>query len=543
MILAPVIMSKPTVVTLSLIALLGFGVRVAYLLHATSQPRYEWDDPDHYELKGRVLAQDGDGWRWTFDAVRHSSYDQRFYVLPPAYPVFLSLFALFPGYPFSAQVGQVVLSTLTIVLLFILGHQLHSTRAGLIAASIYALWVPNIIAVWSTMQESIYVPIVLLALVLLVRAASRQPDYRPWELALVGAAFGLATLTRSIPMYFLPVAAALLVVHQRGRLRLGKYVWSMVALFGGFLLLTAPYSVALSQHLGRTTFVENHGSIFIVERYGLEGDDPATLPETAGLLVRGFVSAPVATLGDWWSTTRSVLHVNGGRLLQIYLGAETRAGALFAKWMTHLFGDFTFVACVLLAPFGVVLSRNKLAATLMFAWVVVNLGLVALSGFGGPRLRAPIEPQIIALASVVLSGGFDNVNKKLLAIAGALAAALGVIVLPQLPQSLSARADYGVHWPMKAPPKRSAMSGSAGFNVLPDGNTLRFNVRSRNPSSRTDVSVKLNGVPVEAVRISEREHRFALPWTQGGLVHVELTASDAATGEPVRLFVIVPKSP
>ncbi len=532
-------MSRPSALALSLIVLLGFGVRIGYLLHATSQPRYEWDDPDHYELKGRVLAQDGDGWRWTFDAVRHSSYDQRFYVLPPAYPVFLSLFALFPGYPFNAQVGQVFLSTLTIALLFVLGRQLHSERAGLIAAAVYACWVPNIVAVWSTMQESIYVPIVVLAFVLLVRAASRHPEPRPLDFALAGVVFGLATLTRSLPMYVLPVLGALLGIYHRDRRRT---LWIVAALFGGFFFVTLPYSVALTRHLGQATFVENHGSIFIVERYGLEGDDPASLTETAALLIGGFVDAPVTTLGEWWTTTRSVLHVNGGRLLQIYLGAATKTGALFAKWTTHLFGDIAFIVCLLLAPLGVALARNRPAATFLLAWIVVNLGLVALSGFGGPRLRAPIEPHLVALAAVVLAGSFGPVNKRLLTAAGVVAAVLGAIVLPQLPQSLRARADYGVHWPMKAPPKRSAMTGSAGFNVRPAAEVVRFNVRTRNPSARTDVAVRLNGEPVETVRISKQEHRFEIPWTHGGLVHVELTANDVATGEPVRLFVIVPKT-
>ena len=182
-------MSKRSVLTLAVIVLLGFSVRIAYLLHVTSQPRFEWVDPDHYELKGRVLAQDGQGWRWTFDAVRHSSYDQRFYVLPPAYPVFLSLFALFPGYPFSAQVGQVFMATAAVALLFFLGRQLHSERAGLIAAAIYAAWLPNIIAVWSTMQESIYVPVVLLAFVLLLRAVVKQDAATRWDFAAAGAAF------------------------------------------------------------------------------------------------------------------------------------------------------------------------------------------------------------------------------------------------------------------------------------------------------------------------------------------------------------------
>lgn len=524
--------------TLALLVLLGFGARVGYLLHATSEPGYEWVDPDHYELKGRLLAQDGAGWRWSFDAVRHSSYDQRFYVLPPAYPVFLSLFALFPGYPFTAQVGQVILSSATVLLMFFLGRELHSERAGLIAAAIYVFWIPNVIAVWSTMQESIYVPLVVLAFVLLLRATSKD-DARPRDYAFAGIVFGLATLTRSMPMYVLPVLAALLVYRDRRR-----SFGNVAALFLGFLVLTLPYSVALSQHLGRATFVENHGSIFIVERYGgLEGDEPASLVQTAAILVNGFLDAPAATMDAWWATVRSVLHVNGGRLLQIYLGADTQFGALFAKWVTHLFGDVAFIACLVLAPFGIVLARQRYAAAMLLAWIAVNLGLVALSGFGGPRLRAPFEPHLVALAAVVLSGGFEASGWKRLAPAAIVSLGLGAIVLPQLPRSLHACADYGVQWPLKIPPKRSPMTGSAGFNVMAVDDSVRFYVRPRNPSGKTEVQVRLDGEPVERVRLSrrQREHRFELPRPSPGLAYVELTATDVATGEPVRLYVVVPR--
>jgi 4-amino-4-deoxy-L-arabinose transferase-like glycosyltransferase len=530
-------MSRRSTLALTLIVLFGFGVRIAYLIHATSQPRYEWVDPDHYKLKGARLAGDGDGWRWSFDAVRHSSYDQRFYVLPPAYPVFLSLFALFPGYPFTAQVGQVVLSTVSILLLFFLGRQLHSERAGLIAAAIYAAWLPNVIAVWSTMQEALYVPLVLAAFVLLLRAVAERDSAAPWGYGAAGAAFGLATLTRSMPMYALPVLAALVVWRERRRA-----LAPVAALFAGFLLLTIPYSAALSHHLGRATFVENHGSIFIIERYGgLEGDEPASLVQTATILVGGFVDAPRATLHDWWRTTRSVLHVNGGRLLQIYLGAATETGALVAKIAAHLFGDVAFVACLVLAPIGLVLCRRPYPAAFVLVWIVVNVGLVALSGFGGPRLRAPIEPHLIALAAVVLAGGFRVLHAARLAAAALVSGILATIVVPQLPASFAAEADYGVHWPLKIPPKRSAMTGTAGFNVLAVEGVVRFHVRPRNPSGKTEVEVRLEGELSERVRITEREHRFELAAPSPGLVHVELVARDPRTGEPVPLFVIVPR--
>ena len=63
--------------------------------------------------------------------------------------------------------------------------------------------------------------------------------------------------------------------------------------------MTIPYSVALSQHLGHATFVENHGSIFIVERYGgVLGDEPPSLSQTAVILVGGFVNSLTVLSAD-----------------------------------------------------------------------------------------------------------------------------------------------------------------------------------------------------------------------------------------------------
>ena len=86
------------------------------------------------------------------------------------YSVFLSIFALFPGFPLTAQIAQVALSIASIVLVFALGRRLHSPASGLIAAAAYAVWVPNIFNVWSTSQETLYVPLILGAFLLLARA-------------------------------------------------------------------------------------------------------------------------------------------------------------------------------------------------------------------------------------------------------------------------------------------------------------------------------------------------------------------------------------
>jgi len=521
---------------LCLIVATGFAIRLFYLLQVTSQPGFQWDDPDSYMHQGLELAGGEEGWRFSFDAVRHS-VEGRHYALPPLYPVFLSLFALFPGFPLNAQVGQAVLATLGVVLVFALARRIHSDGAGLVAASISALWLPNVIAVWSTMQEALYVPLVLLGFVLLLRAARDESAW--WTLLLTGVVFGLAALTRSMAMYFLPFAAALLVGRPAR-----KSATRIAGLLLGFALATVPYSVALSRHLGEPTFIENHGGLRVVGRYGGgPGDRPPGPVQTAEALARGFLSAPGSFLQSWWDTAKSLLQVNGGRLLQIYLGAATRTGALAAKLAAHAFADFALVAVLLLAPLGCLLCRQPHLAAFLVAWILLNFGLTGLSGFGGPRLRAPFEPQLIALAAVPLAGRYRPASPLGWLAALIASSALAIIVLPQLPASLRARADYGVDWPLEAPPKRSAMIGEAGFNLAAVDGAIEFAARPRNAGRPTRVEVWLDSERAEPVVIvgqGEREHLFHYEWARSGRVYVEIIARDAAREYPVKMLVIVP---
>jgi hypothetical protein len=532
----------------------GISIRLLYLFHAVGLEGYVWDDPDDYASKAIELASGATGWRWSFDAVSHWVGGTQ-YVLPPLYPLFLSAFAAFPGFPLSAQVAQIVLSTTAMACLYLLGRRVHSEKAGLLAALAYSLWLPDVIAVWSTMQEALYVPLILISFVLLFRGLARD-DGGAIPLLPAGIGFGVAALTRSMPLYFLPVLALLTWDRRRA-----------AGLVGGFLVVTLPYSAALSLHLGQLTFIENHGGIRIVERYGGVAVAPAPAPapapgrgageekwdapsaiESAATIARAFVTSPGAVLTDWRRAIRSLFHVNGGRLLQIYLGAETKLAATLRKIAVHAFADGLFVIVTLLAPFGIVLCRVSRFAAIVAAWILINVGLTMLSGFGGARLRAPFAPHLVLLAAVVVSGGWRTWARTRTRLAGcgaagALSLVLASILLPQLPASWSAKADYGVHWPMNPVPKRAAMYGEAGFNVLAVDGAVEFALRPRNDGRVTRVEVYAEGAPTEVAFVGshEREHRFRFEWPRLELVHVELTASDHASGEPVRALVIVPR--
>jgi 4-amino-4-deoxy-L-arabinose transferase-like glycosyltransferase len=522
--------SRRTALWLGVLVSVGLALRVGYLVHATSQPGFHWDDPDSYMRHGQRLATGEGGWHFDFEAVEHRVEGGR-YALPPLYPLFLSLFALFPGYPFNAQVAQAMIAGLSVALVFVLGKEIHSDRAGLLAAAVWAVWLPNVIAVWSTMQEALYVPLSLLAFVLLLRSRGRS------GIALSGLVFGLAALTRSMPLYYLPVAMLLLV----GRQGIKKGVLSSLALALGFSLFTVPYSVALSRHLGSPTFIENHGGLRVAAEAGARpGDRPPGLVATGVSIVRGFLEAPKVTVKDWWETLASILHVNGGRLLEIYLGADTKLGSVLWKLAANGLGDLLFVAVLLLAPFGLALCRRPAPALFLAGWVVLNLGLTVLSGFGGPRLRVPVEPHWVALAAVVLAGGWRRPARSSVVAAAAASLVLAWVVVPQLHRSFRARGDYGVQWPLDPPPKRSAMTGAAGFNVLAANGFVELAVRPRNPRGRTAVDVFLEGEAVERVMLETGERWIRHPWANLELVYVELRARDEASGEPVRLFVVVP---
>jgi 4-amino-4-deoxy-L-arabinose transferase-like glycosyltransferase len=531
--------SRRTHLWLVAIVLIGLGLRLTYLFAVTSDPGFTWIDPDNYMEGALELAGEGEDWQWSFDAVRHS-VEGRHYALPPLYVVFLSIFARFFSFPLSAQIAQVLLATAAIFFMFELGRLIHSPRSGLIAAAVYALWLPNIIAVWSTMQETLYVPLILLAFVLLGRALELEATSLMYGLA--GAVFGLAALTRSMPVYFmLPLTLLILiVVNKRSRSWRG-----VAALLVGFGLMTVPYSIALSVHLGEPTFIENHGGLQIIAQYGgSAGARPEGLVGTATVLVRAFVDAPGKMASDWTTVARSVFHVNGGRLLQIYLAAKTHAGAAIWKGLVHLGADLPLVVSVILAPFGLVLARNRRMSAMFALWIFLVLGLTTLSGFGGARLRAPFEPHLFVLAAVVLAGHYSRPSRAWWVGCGALSVVAAVAVVPQLPRSLGARADYGVQWSRLSRPKSSMMIGEAGFNLLPSRGEVWWELSRAEAGRRgtTHVVVHINGKRMEetTVRGPLRKH-LEYEWPHGGIAYVELTATEPVSGEPAKLRIKLPR--
>jgi len=510
-------------VALAVIVALGFAARIAALANARSTPGYAFEDPDGY--MGQALRLAGpEGWAWTFQAVTYTINGQQ-HALPPMYSVFLSAFARWPGFPLSAQVAQTILAAVSIALVFALGRRMHCARSGLVAAAVYALWVPNILNVWSTSQETVYVPLILAGFVLLARAIDR--DDRPLAFFAAGFVFGAAALTRSMPMFFaIPAACAhvLLARHRRRAAAQG------LAFLVGFLLLTAPYSAALSRHFGQITLIDTHGSIHVESASGTRA--PGLL-ETAEGLWRTISARPAEYFAECAARAQSLLHVNGGRILQTYVLAGSKPGAIAWKAFAHLGSDVPLVLGAVLAAFGAALCRRPRIALILLLWTAINIGVASLGGFGGARLRAPFEPLLVVLAAVVCVGGWRHAHPAALAAASVAGIVAAAAVLPQVPPSLRSWPDYGIAWPSIFSRPVGHFSGAAGLNV-PAFDGVATLTAATASSSPIRLRVRVGGVDVQTVDVAEGSTRtIRTPWPARGLAFVELQQVGPSQGRPV----------
>jgi 4-amino-4-deoxy-L-arabinose transferase-like glycosyltransferase len=526
-------------VWLALIMVLGLALRAGYLNYAIHTPEYTWEDPDGYIERARRLVRSGE-WRWTFEAATFRIGNRR-HALPPGFSVFLSFFLLYPGFPLSAQIAFMLLGIASLALIFELGRLVHSPRAGLIAAAASAVAVHNIIGVWSTSQEGLYVPLILLAFILVGRATlSNSP---PWRFAIAGLVFGLAALTRSMPLFFIVPAAVVLVFLAPTR-RAGS-AWG-VALVVGFLLPTLPYVVALSTNFGEVALIDTHGSIH--QTAVVPGASAPGVGETAAAIWRSMAAAPVEFVRQCLERARTLLHVNGGRILQIYVVTDSYPMALAWKTVVHTGTDLLVILAATLAPLGSAVCRNPRVAVVWLLWAAVNVGIASVGGFSGARLRAPFEPVLIVLAAAMVSGTWV-LRWRWIAVAAAISVVIASAMLPQVPRSLAGWPDYGVEWPSIWKRGNGRIIGPAGVNIPAFRGLAEFTL-TREPSTSpqgpaTAVQIRGAGVALESRTIAPGEsQQFRIWWPRQGLAFLQIDgrSQDGRTPRDLRdLRISVPR--
>jgi hypothetical protein len=250
-------------------------------------------------------------------------------------------------------------------------------------------------------------------------------------------------------------------------------------------------------------------------------------------------AAPAEYFAACIARARSLLHVNGGRILQIYVVAGSKASAVAWKTLVHLGSDALLVFGAVLAGLGAALCRRPRIAVLLLLWTALNIGIASVGGFGGARLRTPFEPFLVILASVVVAGAWRRPHPA--ALGGALLAGLvaAAAVLPQIPNSLRSWPDYGIVWPSIFNRPAGQFVGAAGLNVPAFDGVATLTVASAGPSA-VQLRVRAGGIHVRTIQVGPVETgTVRARWPARGLAFIELDQIDRA-GEPAAIEVRVP---
>jgi 4-amino-4-deoxy-L-arabinose transferase-like glycosyltransferase len=521
--------SLATAVALALILAGAWGLRAAYLSHAEAKPGFAWADPDGYTRQARSLVADDGRWRWTWDAV-HYEWNHRTWVLPPGYPVALSWFArdraAFPGNAAQFHIG---LGTLLCALLFWLAARIHSSRAGLVAAAIGAVWLPQLSSASFFFQEQLYLPLLALAFALAVEAWARESK---WLLfAIAGAAFGFAALTRAMPLYFVPVAAVAFGLGSSNRQAGWRRAGSFVA---GFVLVILPYVIWVSIAHGQFIPIDNHGSIEMDRIATSRTVNTPGVIDTVRLLITQAVGDPSGFAAEKWDMVRGMFQVQGGRWLQHYGDAPNAKSAELWKWTAHAGVDLLFVVTVLVAPLGIVLARRPREAVFLALWPPVLIVLSVVAKYAGARYRSGFEPHVIVLASAVLAGGWRRPPKIWLGLGVCGFLGVAALVLPQVPRSLAAHAQYGIApWNGTAPGATTVATGPAGLNILPREGSVTFSIALEDGGASGPVQavVWMNRQRAAEVTIGREPQTITIQSAGAGFSYIEIVPV-AAEGQP-----------
>jgi 4-amino-4-deoxy-L-arabinose transferase-like glycosyltransferase len=137
-----------------------------------------------------------------------------------------------------ARFIQVIFSTVTVWLIFLLGRKLFDRRAGLTAAALFAFY-PDFVAYSHLLWAETQLVMLTVAWALLLIRGLRERRFS--TLCLSGIFLGLASLTRPVVFFFVPAMVAWMFVAHRGSARCTLRACAAVVV--ACLLVISPWTV------------------------------------------------------------------------------------------------------------------------------------------------------------------------------------------------------------------------------------------------------------------------------------------------------------
>ena len=363
---------------------------------------------------------------------------------PPLYPMFLGIVYVFAGelnYR-AVYLVQSVLSLVTIISIYTIARRLFNPRAGLIAASIAAIYPPFVLFDITTMTESVSLVLTTLALALLLKVRSNIT-----RVILVSCCIALGSLCKPAIIFFVPgILVALLL--QKATLR-DKLTTVSLLLFVLALLLF-PWTLRNFLAFNELIPLADNGPVnfYLANNPNATGDciSPSETPLGSGNLpamiyyregFRFMLSHPTQYLRLVFKKLLTVLSPDSSRwMLDRLIIPSSQANqrmpeayATIAKLILHLFS----MMVILLGCFGCVLLFQFEQSPLLLPTLSYLLILV-LFFFFNIRFRLLSEPAAVvytggALSLIISQNPLELYRSYRLRLVGALSTAFIIAVL------------------------------------------------------------------------------------------------------------------
>lgn len=384
------------------IFILALALRIFFLL---SSPRLS--------LQGDSEQYIRQACRFTYSSHSWAEYKESINLMAwrgPVYPIFLSLFLkISHSGLFAARLGQVILDSLTCVLLYLLGRSFGSRRMGIIAGIMAAFYTPFLFSATSILQECLTGFLTILTVFFLMRTF-KKPVPRLFFTS--GLSLGLLMLCRAVMLYLpfflaIPIGISIWSGHKR--------LFNLLGFISGLLAVIIPWIILVSiippqQSVGTT--LGYGGRPWILNYLKCDGFQPDVssieqiTPEDSRIGGKAFSSSPSPQ--DRLLFLTRALRYYPNELIPIYLKNILRLWdyPYMTYWPPFILSDsqlyFFHRVIIILALIGIPISLAYGGKSLIpIAFLTQTSIFVALVHIES-RYNIPLMPIVILLSAIAL---------------------------------------------------------------------------------------------------------------------------------------------
>lgn len=344
-------------------------------------------------------------------------------IRPPLFPLFIAaVYALTGPDPLHARLALSVVGALTCVLVAAIARDLFGGRAGVLAGLIAATYPQLFIYDAWLYSESLAICLFAASCLAVMRVVRRPPD---WRWALAGVLLGITALARPNGLYALVAVAVWVVLAVWTRVTsLRRAAFGFALMLAGCALILSPWVVRNYRVTDGAFVPATTGSGIVIA--GSYNDMAYSLPGFRGFWVNPFtvakwdahdshllsnlppdcwgpcevvVDRATTQMGEDWALShlRLIPRLLTLRMQMFWTPASPPGEAGMPIWRPFAVAYPTMV--LLLAGVGLVAVRRRWRDALIPVLFAASVVAGALLFYGSPRMRAPMEPMLVAMAA------------------------------------------------------------------------------------------------------------------------------------------------